>query len=153
MTRSLRPVGLEFADTAPVRLSFTARMTAPPGAVYRALAEEVEAWPRWFRAVSQARQAETRGRAGREVRLAGGVRFVETVMAADAPERYAYRADAANVPGLRALLEDWRITPAGGGAVVRWTFAADGAAPLRLALGFARLGLAHAFRDAVRALD
>ncbi|MEV7544728.1 SRPBCC family protein [Streptomyces sp. NPDC089915] len=155
MTRRLRPVGLDFLEQAPTRLVFTARAASPPEALYRALAEDVTGWPAWFGAVSLARP--TGGGGGREVRLRGGVRFQETVMAAEASRRYAYRVDSTNAPGLRALLEEWRLVPAPGphspGTVVRWTFAADGPAPLRLALAAARPGLGLSFRTAVRALD
>ncbi|UUU43466.1 SRPBCC family protein [Streptomyces sp. NBC_00162] len=151
MARRLRPVGLDFIEDAPVRLTFAAELASPPEAVYQALAEEVEGWPRWFRAVTLARP--THGGAGREVRLVGGVRFQETIMAADPEKRYAYRVDETNTPGVRALLEEWRLTPAGSGTHVRWTFAADGPAPFRLALTAARPGLGHSFRTAVRALD
>lgn len=151
MARRLRPVGLDFIEDAPVRLAFTAGAAAPPEAVYRALAEEVVGWPRWFRAVTLARP--THGGAGREIRLVGGVRFQETIMAADPEQRYAYRVDETNAPGVRALLEEWRLTPAGSGTHVRWTFAADGPAAFRLALTAARPGLGHSFRTAVRGLD
>ncbi|MET9467588.1 SRPBCC family protein [Streptomyces sp. NPDC006544] len=151
MARRLRPVGLDFTEDAPVRLVFTARTASAPDGVYRALAEEVEGWPRWFGAVTLARP--THGGAGREIRLVGGVRFQETIMAADPEQRYAYRVDETNAPGVRALLEEWRLTPTGSGTHVRWTFAADGPAPVRLALAAARPGLGHSFRSAVRALD
>ncbi|MEU6897072.1 SRPBCC family protein [Streptomyces virginiae] len=151
MARRLRPVGLDFIDDAPVRLVFAAQASAPPEAVYHALADEVEGWPRWFRAVTLARP--TYGGAGREIKLLGGVHMQETIMAADPERRYAYRVDATNAPGVRALLEEWRLTPAGSGTRVRWTFAADGPAAFRLALTVARPGLGHSFRTAVRTLD
>ncbi|MER6196175.1 SRPBCC family protein [Streptomyces sp. NPDC001586] len=151
MARRLRPVGLDFIDDAPIRLVFATEAAAPPEAVYQALAEEVAGWPSWFKAVTLARP--THGGAGREVRLMGGVRFQETIMAADPEQRYAYRVDTTNAPGVRALLEEWRLTPAGSGTHVRWTFAADGSAPFRLGLTAARPGLGHSFRTAVRTLD
>ncbi|MET9699521.1 SRPBCC family protein [Streptomyces sp. NPDC006529] len=151
MARRLRPVGLDFTDTAPIRLVYTAEAAASPDAVYRALAEEVTGWPSWFRAVTLARP--THGGAGREIGLVGGVRFQETVMAADAGRRYAYRVDRTNVPGVRALLEEWLLSASGSGTRVRWTFAADGSAPFRLGLAAARPGLGHSFRTAVRTLD
>ncbi|MFB7266524.1 SRPBCC family protein, partial [Streptomyces nojiriensis] len=89
MARRLRPVGLDFIDDAPVRLVFAADTVAPPEAVYQALAEEVEGWADWFGAVTLARP--THGGAGREIKLMGGVRFQETIMAADPERRYAYR--------------------------------------------------------------
>ncbi|MEV7441716.1 SRPBCC family protein [Streptomyces sp. NPDC091204] len=151
MARRLRPVGLDFIDDAPIRLVFATEAAAPPEAVYQALAEEVAGWPSWFKAVTLARP--TNGGAGREVRLMGGVRLQETIMAADPEQRYAYRVDTTNAPGVHALLEEWRLTPAGSGTHVRWTFAADGSAPFRLGLTAARPGLGHSFRTAVRTLD
>ncbi|MCB5909467.1 SRPBCC family protein [Streptomyces pinistramenti] len=151
MTRRLRPVELDFAESAPLRLVFAAEVAAPPDAVYAALAENVEGWCGWFTGV--ARSAPTDGGRGRDIRLTGGTRFVETVLTAEPGARYAYRVDHTNAPALRALLEDWRLTPAGRGTRVRWLFAADGPAPLRFALLLARPGLGRAFRDSARALD
>ncbi|MHA5054520.1 SRPBCC family protein [Streptomyces sp. SD15] len=151
MAHRLRPLGLDFAETAPVRLVFAREVTAPPEAVFRALAEDVPGWASWFPAVTLARP--TGDGTGREVRLRGGTRFQETVLAAQAAEVYAYRVDVSNAPGVRALVEEWRLTPAGKGTRIQWTFAADGSAPFRLALKLGRAGLGRAFRDAVTALD
>ncbi|MFF1701863.1 SRPBCC family protein [Streptomyces sp. NPDC058252] len=151
MARRLRPVGLDFVETAPLRLVFAREMAASPEAVFHALAEDVPGWSQWFPAVTLARS--TAEGAGREIRLRGGTRFEEAVLVARAPEVYAYRVDVTNAPGARALVEEWRLTPAGEGTRVQWTFSADGAAPFRLALRLGRAGLGRAFRDAVKALD
>ncbi|MGV9880158.1 SRPBCC family protein [Streptomyces sp. NPDC003006] len=151
MARRLSPVGLEFIESAALRLVFAREVNAPPEAVYRALADDVAGWPTWFTAVTHCRPTD--GGKGREVRLKGGTRFRETILAADEPGRYAYRVDETNAPGPRALAEEWRLTPAGTGTRVQWTFAADGAAPFRLTLRLARAGLDRAFRDAVTTLD
>ncbi|MGW1377408.1 SRPBCC family protein [Streptomyces sp. NPDC002446] len=151
MARRLRPVELDFAGSAPLRLVFAADIAAPPKAVYAALADDVPGWSAWFTGV--ARAAPTADGRGREVRLAGGTRFTETVLAAEPDDHYAYRVDTTNAPGLRALLEDWRLTPSGGGTRLRWTFAADGPAPFRWAMTLARPGLGRAFRESARALD
>ncbi|MFG2136504.1 SRPBCC family protein [Streptomyces sp. NPDC048650] len=151
MARRLRPVELDFVASAPLRLVFTAEVAAPPKAVYAALAQDVAGWSCWFTGVS--RSAPTDDGWGREVRLTGGTRFTETVLAAEPEAHYAYRVDTTNAPGLRALLEDWRLTPAGGGTRLRWTFAAAGPAPFQLAMTLARPGLGRAFRDSARALD
>ncbi|KUJ68154.1 polyketide cyclase [Streptomyces albus subsp. albus] len=150
MTRRLRTVGLDFLETAPLRLVFTAEAFAPPEAVFAVLAD-VDGWPGWFDAVTAARPLD--GGRRREVRLRGGTRLVETVLAADPAERYTYRVDGATAPGLRALLEEWRLTPAGGGTRIRYTFALDGSPPVRLAARLGRAGIGSAFRKAVRALD
>ncbi|GAA3829329.1 SRPBCC family protein [Streptomyces chiangmaiensis] len=151
MARLLRPVGLDFTKTAPVRLVFAREVTAPPRAVFGALAHDVHGWSEWFSAVTHARPLDDGTR--REVRLTGGTRFRETVVAAKPNEVYAYRVDETGVPGIHALLEEWRLTPAGTGTRVQWTFAADGSAVFRFALKGARGGLGRAFRRAVTALD
>ncbi|MFJ6725451.1 SRPBCC family protein [Streptomyces sp. NPDC091281] len=151
MPHRLRPEELGFVTTAPVRLVFAARIAAPPERVFGALAEDVPGWPDWFPGVRSARPLD--GGARREVRLTGGGRFQETVLAAQASELYAYRVDVTNAPGLRALVEEWRLTSAGTGTEVRWTFAADGTPALRAALRLARPGLARAFRGAAAGLD
>ncbi|MEV0097242.1 SRPBCC family protein [Streptomyces sp. NPDC050738] len=151
MARQLRPVELDFVDTAPVRLVFATEVSASAEELYRALAEEVETMPQWFAAVKQARPLA--GGAGREIRLAGGVRFQETILAKEPSTRYAYRVDTTNAPGMRALLEIWLLTPTANGTRVQWTFAADASAPVRVSLKLVRAGLGRSFRDAVRALD
>ncbi|NGO06111.1 SRPBCC family protein [Streptomyces sp. HC44] len=151
MARRLRPVGLDFVRTAPVRLVFARGVTAPPEAVFRALAEDVAGWPEWFSAVTLARP--TGDGAGRQIRLKGGTRFQETVIAAEPAEVYTYRVDETNAPGARALVEEWRLTPNGTGTRVQWTFAADGNAAFRFAVKLGRPGLGRAFRDAATKLD
>jgi uncharacterized protein YndB with AHSA1/START domain len=149
MARHFRPVELDFAESAPVRLEFSALVAAPPAAVYRALVHQTEQWPEWFRQVT----AATPTPEGRTVRLRGGGRFWETVLAAEPDTRYTYRVDRANTPGATALLEDWQLTPADGGSVVRWTVATDGAAVYRTVVRMARPALGRAFRNATRTLE
>ncbi|WP_308368711.1 SRPBCC family protein [Streptomyces sp. ISL-36] len=142
---------LGFADSAPVRLVFTTELAAPPAAVHRSLAEEVGSWPSWFRAVVSA--TPTSGGAGRTVRLRGGVLFQETIMSREPDRRYVYRVDETNAPGVRAMLEEWVLSPVGSGTRVRWTMAADGPPALVLAMRLARPGVGMSFRDAMRRLD
>jgi uncharacterized protein YndB with AHSA1/START domain len=151
MAHLLREVGIEFVGTAPVRHVFAREISAPPETVYRALAEDVAGWPQWFSAVTLARPLDDGAR--REVRLKGGTRFEETILAAKSPEVYAYRVDLTNAAGARAMVEEWRLAPAGAGTGVQWTFAVDGTAPFRFVFGLARAGLGKAFRDAVTSLD
>ncbi|MFK4106204.1 SRPBCC family protein [Streptomyces sp. NPDC019531] len=151
MAHQLRAVGLDFIGIAPVRLVFTQEMSAPPEAVFHALAEDVPGWEEWFSAVTLARS--TGDGSTREIHLKGGGRFQETILAAEKPEVYAYRVDVANAPGARAIAEEWRLTPTGTGTRVRWTFAADGTAAFRVVAKLGRAGLGRAFRDAVRTLD
>ncbi|MGK5630085.1 SRPBCC family protein [Streptomyces sp. URMC 123] len=149
--RRLRPVGPEFLESAPLRLAFAEHMTADPEQVFPRLAEDVAGWSRWFRAVAVARPED--GGKRRTVVLRSGTRFTETIVACDAPERYAYRVDETNAPGPRALLEEWRLAPAATGTRLCWTVAVDAPGPVLLGLRVARPGVVRAFRDAVRRLD
>ncbi|MFD9904305.1 SRPBCC family protein [Streptomyces sp. NPDC059063] len=151
MRRRLRPVGLDFLTAAPLRHVFAREVAAPPEDVYRALAVDVEQWPAWFPSVTRARP--TRGGEGREIRLQGGIRFEETILAAEAPERYVYRVDASNVPGLRALVEEWHLTPTATGTRVRWTFAVRAMGVPYLVVKFGRKGFDRSFQDAVAHLE
>ncbi|MFI0987096.1 SRPBCC family protein [Streptomyces exfoliatus] len=151
MARRLRPVELDFTASAPVRLVFTATLAAPPAAVYRSLAVEVGSLPAWFTSVASA--VPNGDGAGRTVRLRGGILFEETVLASEPDVRYAYRVDATNAPGVTALAEEWSLSPAGKGTRLRWTMAADGAAPFRVGLRLAGPGVGMSFRDAARRLD
>ncbi|MFJ9576976.1 SRPBCC family protein [Streptomyces sp. NPDC101191] len=151
MARRLRPVELDFTDSAPLRLVFSTELAAPPTAVYRSLAVELASTPTWFTAVTAA--APIDGGAGRTIRLRGGVEFRETILATDPATRYAYRVDETNAPGLSALLEEWALSPAGAGTQVRWTMAVDGNGPCRMAMRLARPGVGRSFRGAMRNLD
>ncbi|MFH0179675.1 SRPBCC family protein [Streptomyces cacaoi] len=151
MAHRLRPEGLSFVETAPVRLVFAREVSAPPELVFRALAEDVSGWAEWFPAVTSVQPLDDG--AGRDVRLRGGTRFRETVLVAKEPELYAYRVDVTNAPGVRALVEEWRLSPAGAGTRVQWTFAADGNGAFRAVLRLARAGLGRSFRNAVTKLD
>lgn len=151
MARRLRSVGLDFIEAAPLRLVFAAEVSAPPDVVYRALADDVEGWPHWFTQVTAARPVDAG--AGRAVRLRGGIVFRETILATDPAERYAYRADESNAPGLHALLEEWLLTPAGTGTRVQWTFAADGSRLFRFTMRRGRAAMGRSFREAVRNLE
>lgn len=151
MAHRLRPVGLDFIDVAPVRLVFAQEISAAPEAVFHALNDDVPGWAQWFAAVTHARATDDG--AGRDIRLRGGGRFQETILASKEPEVYAYRVDVTNAPGARALAEEWRLAPAGTGTRVQWTFAADGTALFRFTVNAARAGLGRAFRDAVVTLD
>ncbi|WP_306190644.1 MULTISPECIES: SRPBCC family protein [unclassified Streptomyces] len=151
MAHRLRPVESGFVETAPVRLVFAREVSASPERVFSALAEDVPGWAQWFPAVTSARPLG--GGAKRDVRLWGGTRFEEAVLVARSPAVYAYRVDVTNAPGARALVEEWRLAPAGTGTRVRWTVAADGTTVFRLALSLGRPGFGRAFRGAVTALD
>lgn len=148
--RRLRPVELDFLDDAPVRMAFSAVLTASPEVIYHAVADETRNWPSWFAGV---KHAELQGDGRRTVVVSGGTRTEETVLVAERPRRYAYRADTVNRPGLLALMEEWRIESIAGAAMVQWTIAADGTPAARTFLRAARPALRSVFRRSAHGLD
>lgn len=154
----LRSEDLEFVSRAPLRLVFAREVAATPAALFGALAGEPDSWPRWFPSVASC-SYRGEGPYGvgttRLVRIrVTGPSFEETVLAWDEDRRFVYRVDKVTSPGLRALMEEWLLTPADdGGTRVQWTFAADASAPVRLFLRAMRPGLGRSFQGAVRNLD
>jgi uncharacterized protein YndB with AHSA1/START domain len=149
MPKRLRSVELEFTESAPVRLVFRQEARAAPEALFAALSE-VDSWPQWYGGVTGARLLEGGGQ--RVIHLRGGTRFLETIITTP-PTRYSYRIEETNAPGVRAMLEDWRLTPTGTGTLVTYTLALDGHPVCRAVVRLLGPGLRRAFRDAVRTLD
>ena len=151
-----RPVDLAFLESAPVRLSFAATLKAAPERVFDAVARDVAALPRWYGAVAEAgyKGAEPYGiGAKRRVKLIGGVAFHEEVIAWDAPDRYAYRMERTNVPGIRAMAERWTVLETSAGTRLVWTIALDAAAPAAALARSMAPGMGLATRRAVARLD
>jgi uncharacterized protein YndB with AHSA1/START domain len=151
-----RPVGLDFLQSAPLRLSFAGTLQAPPKAVFDAVARDVAALPRWYGAVATAEYggAEPPGvGTKRRVKLIGGVAFHEEVIAWDDPHRYAYQIERTTVPGVRAMAEQWAVLETSQGTRLVWTMAVDAAPPaVTLARSMAP-GIALATRRALAKLD
>ncbi len=155
----LRPVGLELLDDAPVAHVLHHQIEAPPLAVWERLADSPATWS-WFPTVQGGHfVGDERGvGAQREIHLRGA-RVLETVLAAEAGVRWAYRLDTTTVPLARAVVEDWQLTelPATStrpaSTAVQYTFAFDpfpGTARLLAAGG---VGLERVFARAARNLD
>jgi len=153
---TLRPVEIDFIATAPLRLVFATTLSASPNEVFDALAFDPEGMPGWCPAVSRAQYVEPGPfvvGSHRRLRLVGGVRFHETVLAADSPSRFAYRIDQTTAPGLSAMAEDWSIRGADEGTRVVWTVAVDARLPMRLGLKAMRPVVAVGAKRALAGLD
>ena len=146
-----RAVELDFLATAPLRMSFAGTLRAAPKAVFDAIAHDVASLPRWYGAVAA---AEYGGPAPfgvatkRRVKLVGGVAFHEQILAWDAPNRYAYRVERTNVPGIRAMAEQWTVLETTAGTRVAWTMAIEAALPAAAAFRASAPGTPVATRSA-----
>lgn len=151
---ALRPVELEFVGSAPNRFEYREPIAAPPDAVFAAICAHPSTWT-WFAGVEEGTY-EGDGPAGvgtrRSVRV-GGVKYRETILAWDAPRRWAYRVDETSAPLFAALLEDWVMEPAGGGTTLAWTFAFEPLPDTAEMLTGAHDLIGSTFHDAARALD
>ncbi|MEV6734171.1 MULTISPECIES: SRPBCC family protein [unclassified Streptomyces] len=153
----LRPETLEFLDRAPLRLSFAAQLEAPPDAVFRELAERPDSWPCWFPGFASAAYVGDppygTGTA-RRLQLVGGVRALETVLVWDPARCFVYRVEEAGVPGVRAMMEEWRPARSPyGGTMLHWTIALDVWQPVRAVWRAADPLPDRAFRRAARRLE
>jgi carbon monoxide dehydrogenase subunit G len=138
MASDLAPVDLSFFASAPHRTVRDVQIAAPPEKVFDALARDPAGWGQWFPGFSRSGRYLTAQPHGvgseREMRL-GGTRLVETVLAWEEPSRWAFRVSSAAMPGVRAMAEDYRITPKDGGSLLTWTVALSGAGPMTFAVG------------------
>jgi hypothetical protein len=127
MAARLRQVSLEFLDTAPKRWAFEASVDAPQRAVFDAISADPSTWT-WFPGLTgggYSGQMPPGVGTIREARMGPAV-YRETMLAWEAPTRWAYRVDEMTVPLARALVEEWLVTARDERAsVVRWTFAID----------------------------
>ncbi|MGZ4753835.1 MAG: SRPBCC family protein [Acidimicrobiia bacterium] len=152
---SLRPVGLEFLESAPQRFEYQEPLAAPSAAVFAAISSDPSTWG-WFPGIEEGSyegDAPAGLGARRWVRI-GGVKYRETMLAWDAPRRWAYRVDETSAPMFAALLEDWVTEPADGGTtMLHWTFAFEPLAETAELLVGAHELIGATFHDAARALD
>jgi len=155
VAHALRKEPLSFVGTAPKRWTFEAPVAAPREQVFAAISADPKTWT-WFPGISSGSRYHGDGPHGvgsiREARMGPAV-YRETILAWDAPNVWAYRVDEMTVPLANALVEEWRIDPAPGGSVVRWTFAID-PRPLFIASGpLAPRAMGRLFRSAMRNLS
>ncbi len=128
MPRTLRAVDADFTATAQHRVTVTEVLPASPDAVFAALAEDPAGWGAWFPGFTDAGRYVTPGPHGvgsqREV-FARGSRFLETILVWEPGRRWSFRVDEAGLPAVRALAEDFRLTPEGTGTRVEYTMAQE----------------------------
>ena len=118
---ALRPVDLDFLDSAPVRFDYAVELPAPGAAVFAAIAADPSTWT-WFPGLGDARYASAapHGVGTRRAVVMSGVTYRETMLAWDEPTRWAYRVDESSEDTFLALAKDWTVEDLGDRAVLRW---------------------------------
>ncbi len=151
MARRLRHEDLTFLTRAPVQQVHRGHVSLPADRVFAGLATRPETWPAWL---SLARDCHYEGAPPhgvgtiRVMSLPGGIRTRERLLAWDEDERFAYRVEEINVPGVRAFVEEWTLRPVSDGRTrIRWTLASDCAPPAALLLRAARNRIGQIFTE------
>ncbi|EST36619.1 SRPBCC family protein [Streptomyces roseochromogenus] len=157
MTYRLRSEDPGFLASAPFRQTCTAELHAPAGPVFDQIAAQPENWPHWFRPANDVRyEGPPPHGVGtmRFFRLYRLIRAREQVTAWDPDERFAYQVHEVNMPGVRALMEQWTLTPLTGTRTgVRWTLAVDAGPFVHLLLRASRRHIDRLFQDATHRLE
>lgn len=155
-----RPIGLDFFESAPLRITLTAVLPASPERVFAELAEP-SAWLQWFPLMTKAAWTS------QETQCVGAERFVtlrlfgsfaERFIAWEpptggAPGRFAFTMTATNSPMATAIGEDYRLTAAPSGARLDWVFAAEPTAVGRLVRPILQRVMTGLFARGLRNLD
>jgi carbon monoxide dehydrogenase subunit G len=122
----MRKESLGFLGHAPVVHSAEATIAAAPNAVFDAVAEP-RGWKHWFPGVREASYTSPPPYGVGTVREAnvGGTRWVEELIAWEAPKQWGWTVLRTSVPFARAQVELFEFIEAGGRTRVRWTLALE----------------------------
>jgi Polyketide cyclase / dehydrase and lipid transport len=138
MAKDLRPVGLDFFESAPHRYVTTAQIGHPVDAVFAALADDPAGWAKWFPGFSDKSKWLTpapHGVGSQREMVMRGQSITETIIAWDASTRWSYFIARATMPGIRVFAEDYALKPVDGGTELTWTVALDALGPVAGLLG------------------
>jgi hypothetical protein len=121
--RAMEPMSLAEIETAPFRVSMSARFDASPDAVFAQLADP-RLWLEWFPLMYRAEwTSQKTGAVGaeREVALRVFGKYRERFLAWEPGERFAFTMTGSTSPLVARMAEDWRIAREHGGVRLEWT--------------------------------
>lgn len=142
--RDMEPMTLAEIETAPFRITRTARFEASPSELFAQMVEP-KRWLDWFPLMHRAAwisPATSGVGAEREVALRVFGHYRERMLAWDPGERFAFTMTGSTSPLVARMAEDWRMSREGNGVRLEWTVGAFpttlgklGAPALKLVLG------------------
>jgi uncharacterized protein YndB with AHSA1/START domain len=152
----LRPVGLEFLDTASMRVDIEITTSLSQETVWKAFVDPTT-WKSWFPGVVEADYLpQDRPFGVGSIRTANveGQLFEETILAWDEPYRWTYRIDRCTAELASAQVESTELAAHGdGGTMVRWILASDPCEGLLLARDILPEILERRLSEALRNLE
>ncbi|HWR69273.1 MAG TPA: SRPBCC family protein [Desulfomonilia bacterium] len=134
MRFACRPVGLDFLESAPIRILHEVEIKASPGEVFNVLAD-ADAWPRFLKDVVRTEwtSPEPHGVGSTRMIVLKGMTARERFIAWEQGKRFTFYIAEATAPLARALCEDYRLEPADGGKTrLTYVLACDPTFLLRL---------------------
>jgi uncharacterized protein YndB with AHSA1/START domain len=154
MTHRLRTVDLGFLDTAPKKFVFEATVPTSKETVFGAISADPSTWT-WWPGHDDGRYETPapHGVGSRRYMRMGDSWYRETILAWEAPTRWAYRVDESADALLEALVEEWVVEGDGDRTTVRWTFAVDPGADFAEAIGAAETMIGDMFEQAMANLS
>ncbi len=150
----LKPVGLDFLESAPRITVVECDVDLPRQVVWQAVVDS-STWPEWWPGVRSASYVgdPPYGVGTRRIADVGGWRMEETLLAWDEGRRWAYRIDRSTAPLAKAQLESTELVDHGAGTRVRWTLATHPGLLLRITGPFFRRTVQRMLERAMHNLE
>jgi hypothetical protein len=156
MAWELSPVEPDFFETAPYVFVSTEVVHRPAASVFSAIANDPAGWGRWFPGFADTGRYLTpppHGPGSRRQVTMTKVTFEETILAWDAPYRWAFTVTKAGAPLAYRMAEDYQVSSHGPYSLVQWTFAVDPRPALGRFMPLGRRVLPRLFRRAMTNLS
>ena len=133
--KKLMPVGLDFFETAPLRIQNSIVAACEPEDLMETIRGD-KVWTEWAAILRRVKWTSPKPHgqgSTRDVTLVAGVVIRELFFHWKDNERVCFCVTASNAPSMRSFAEDYRIEPAGPGRTrLTWTLAADNTGLFRL---------------------
>jgi carbon monoxide dehydrogenase subunit G len=134
--------------TAPIQIKRRLRVPAPQGAVFSVLAD-LSSWSEWFTGMRRVRiDRPSQGVDALRTVWIGATRVQERFLIFDPDSRLTFAIVGSNLPGLSAMVEDWRLSPAGSETELDIVIGVEAKGPLRWLPGLVRFAVARSTRGA-----
>lgn len=136
-----RPPG--WVEHAPIQIHHELLLPAPPERVFELLADS-PGWTTWFKGMRRVRiDAGGRGVGTLRTVWIGATRVQEHFTAWEPDRQITFHLVKSNSPGMRVMVEDYRISPAAEGSTLSITVGIEAKGPFRLVPRFVRMVVGH----------